>query len=230
MRQPGGIGSAVIWKDPDDYAETFLGFRRFFTLENNVTKVLFNLAQRPPRNWAKVKLDVVRSDRVQTAAGAVSSALYGAAFQLQAANTRAANNHLIQSPGAQITKEVQRKIWDLQPIGVSEWIVAPMNIHDEVLSVTRPDMQQKVAEVVTETVVSYRERVPLIAMKFGMNLANWGEKGSSAEVVHIFPNNEEFGDQVAEALDDQTAEGGGYDEWDDGLDGMTSDEMDELFV
>jgi hypothetical protein len=230
MRQPGGIGSAVIWKDPDDYAETFLGFRRFFTLENNVTKVLFNLAQRPPRNWAKVKLDVVRSDRVQTAAGAVSSALYGAAFQLQAANTRAANNHLIQSPGAQITKEVQRKIWDLQPIGVSEWIVAPMNIHDEVLSVTRPDMQQKVAEVVTETVVSYRERVPLIAMKFGMNLANWGEKGSSAEVVHIFPNNEEFGDQVAEALDDQTAEGGGYDEWDAGLDGMTSDEMDELFV
>jgi hypothetical protein len=230
MRQPGGIGSAVIWKDPDDYAETFLGFRRFFTLENNVTKVLFNLAQRPPHNWAKVKLDVVRSDRVQTAAGAVSSALYGAAFQLQAANTRAANNHLIQSPGAQITKHVQRGIWNLQPAGVHEWVVAPMNIHDEVMVVSRPDMQIKVAEVVTDIVVSYRERVPLIAMEFGMGMANWGDKDDAEETIKIFPNREEFGDEVAEALDDQTDEGGGIDEWDAGLDGMTSDEMDELFV
>jgi hypothetical protein len=230
MRQPGGIGSAVIWKDPDDYAETFLGFRRFFTLENNVTKVLFDLAQSLPRNWSKIKLDVVRTDRKQKVAGAVSSALYGAAFQLQAANTRAANNHLIQSPGAQITKRVQRKVWDLQPSGVGEWIVAPMNVHDEILNVTRPDMQQKVAEVVTETVLSYRERVPLIAMEFAMNIANWGDKDTAPDVVKIFPNREEFGDQVAEALDDQTDEGGGIDEWDAGLDGMTSDEMDELFV
>jgi hypothetical protein len=230
MRQPGGIGSAVIWKDPDDYAETFLGFRRFFTLENNVTKVLFDLAQSLPRNWSEIKLDVVRTDRKQKVAGAVSSALYGAAFQLQAANTRAANNHLIQSPGAQITKRVQRKIWDLQPAGVNEWITAPMNIHDEVLSVTRPDMQQKVAEVVTETVLSYRERVPLIAMEFAMNIANWGDKDISPDVVKIFPNREEFGDQVVEALDDQTSDGAGFDEWDDGLDGMTSDEKDELFV
>lgn len=230
MRQPGGIGSAVIWKDPDDYAETFLGFRRFFTLENNVTKVLFDLAQKPPRNWSKIKIDVVRTDRKQTVAGAVASALYGAAFQLQAANTRAANNHLIQSPGAQITKRVQRRVWDLQPSGVGEWIVAPMNIHDEILSVTRPDMQQKVAEAVTETILSYRERVPLIAMKFAMNIASWGDKDEAPDIVRIFPNKEEFGEAMVEALDDQTGEGGGIDEWDSGLDGMTSDELDELFV
>jgi hypothetical protein len=32
LKQPGGIGSAVMWTDPAPFSETFLGFRRFFTL------------------------------------------------------------------------------------------------------------------------------------------------------------------------------------------------------
>ena len=36
MTQPGGIGTKVVWKDPADYAETMLGFRRYFTLENRI--------------------------------------------------------------------------------------------------------------------------------------------------------------------------------------------------
>lgn len=233
LKQPGGIGTAVIWCDPAEYSETFLGFRRFFTLENGIVKALFDMARRPPKPWRKVKLEVVRSDRVQTAGGAAASALYGAAFQLQAASTRAANNHLIQSPGAQITKRVQRKIWDIQPVGINPWRVAPMNVHDEVMVVMTPDASKEVAEVVTEAVVSYRERVPLIAMEWVIDIASWGDKDADdVEKINIFPNKEEFddgqgaADRLADALDDQTVEGSGFAEWDEGLENLSADEAD----
>jgi hypothetical protein len=34
LRQPRGLGTKVEWHNPDPYAESFLGFRRYFTLEN----------------------------------------------------------------------------------------------------------------------------------------------------------------------------------------------------
>jgi hypothetical protein len=199
LRQPEGIGTAISWTEPADYSDTFLGFRRYFTLENRICKELFSLAQKPPKHWRQIKLQVVRRDRIQQVGGAVSSAIYGAAFQIQSANTRAANNHLIQSPGAQITKRVQRVIWDLQPSGVNDWQVAPMNIHDEIMCVTRPDTVDAVADVVAETVESYRPQVPLIGMKWAKRMQNWAEKGAGSEIVHIKPP-EDF----EEALEDYT--------------------------
>lgn len=185
MVQPGGIGTAVIWKDPKDYCETFLGFKRYFTLENKICKELFNLAQNTPQEWKDYVVKVIRRDREQTAAGAVSSALYGAAFQMQAKNMRAANNHLIQSPGAEITKEVQRKIWDIQPHGAHPVVVAPMNIHDEIMCATNPDYANVVAEAVKESVESFRSHVPLIGMSWNLEMNNWAEKKGTSKQVHI---------------------------------------------
>ncbi len=186
MRQPDGIGKQVIWHEPKDYVETFLGFRRYFTLENRICKALFTLANKPPAAWRNCQIKVVRRDRMQTAGGAVQSALFGAAFQIQAANMRAANNHLIQSAGAQITKETQRRIWDLQPAGVNEWRVAPMNIHDEIMCVTHPDFKQAVAERVRDTVESFRPQVPLIGIKWNLNMEHWAEKKKSGpDMMHV---------------------------------------------
>lgn len=178
MRQPGGIGTRVIWVDPADYAVTMLGFRRYFTLENIISKCLFDLANKPPPHWKKIgsMIKVCRRDRVQTAGGAVQSALYGAAFAMQAANMRAAANHEIQSPGAEITKAVQRRIWDLQPAGVHEFLVAPMNVHDEVICVNQPCMTDRVAEAVTVSVESFRDKVPLIGMDWVKKASNWADK------------------------------------------------------
>jgi len=176
MTQPHGIGSRVIWKDPKDYCETFLGFKRYFTLENQICKALFALAQKPPKQWRDCLVKVVRRDRVQTAGGAVASALYGAAFQIQAANMRAAANHEIQSPGAEITKHVQRRVWDLQPAGIHPWVVAPFNCHDEVAVVHDPSVKEQVASVVQETALSYRDRVPLIRIDWKTDLESWADK------------------------------------------------------
>jgi len=204
LEQHGEIGTGKItYKEPAQYIETFLGFRRYFTLENMIAKQLFDLAHDVPKAWRRLDYKVVRRDREQTPAGAMSSALYAAAFQIQASNIRAANNHLIQSPGAMITKDLQRAIWDLQPCGVGEWIVAPLNIHDEVLSVTKPEYIDRVAEIVIEVVESYRDRVPLIGMKWVKNMSNWaGKKGGKDDgdhednMIHIKPDADALRDDV----------------------------------
>jgi DNA polymerase I-like protein with 3'-5' exonuclease and polymerase domains len=176
MRQPGGIGSKVIWKDPEEYIESLFGFRRYFTLENSICKALFDLAEKPPISWKSINVKVVRRDRIQTGEGATRSAIIGAAFSIQSANMRAAANHEIQSSGAQITKRTQRRIWDLQPIGVNGWVVQPMNIHDEILTPTAPEYVERVEAVVKETVYSYREKVPLIDIDWFSNMATWANK------------------------------------------------------
>jgi DNA polymerase I-like protein with 3'-5' exonuclease and polymerase domains len=174
--QVGGIGSAIKWREPEEFAETFLGFRRYFTLENRITRTLFDLAQKPPPAWRTLRVSVRRRDRVQTAAGAVQSALYGAAFQISAGIERAAKNHYIQSPGAEITKSVQRVIWDVQPSGVNTWVVQPMNVHDEVMNVTRRGYESIVEDRVKERVAEYKRIVPLLAIDWFNGIPNWANK------------------------------------------------------
>jgi len=185
MKQPAGIGSAVVWENPADFAVTFLGFKRYFTLENKICKALFDLARNIPKHWRQCKIKVVRRDRVQTAGGAVASALYGAAFQMQAANMRAAANHEIQSPGAQITKRVQRRLWDLQPVGIAPLQVAILNVHDELMTVAHPSIVPSITQVVRETVGSFRPQVPLIGMTWYEAMDNWAEKKGGAAPIKV---------------------------------------------
>jgi DNA polymerase I-like protein with 3'-5' exonuclease and polymerase domains len=176
LRQTGGIGSRIEYSKAADFVESLFGFRRYFTLENMIVDALVQLAQNPPKSW-KMNIKVVRRDRPQYVQGAVQSALYAAAFGMQAANMRAAANHEIQSSGATITKAVQREIWELQPAGGHRWLVQPMNIHDEIMCVTEPALVDRVADVVNRSVESFRPKVPLIKMEWKKSLASWADKG-----------------------------------------------------
>ncbi len=176
MQQPNGIGTAVVWNEPADYAESRLGFRRYFTLENKICHALFLLAENPPKTWNNVRIKVTRRDRLQLAGGACRSALFAAAFNIQAKNMRAAANHQIQSTGAQITKHVQREIWGIQPTGVHPWAVQTMNIHDEIHAVSKPDRIEEIANIVDITVESYREQIPLIEIEWNKEETSWASK------------------------------------------------------
>lgn len=175
IKQQGGPGSPIAWADPAEYVESLLGFKRYFILENQIVAALFALATNPPAEWKKLKLKVRRRDREQTAAGALQSALYGVSFQIQAGNKRAAANHEIQSTGAQITKYVQRKIWEHQPAGIHKWLVQPCNVHDEILCPTAPEVEEAVAKTVMEAVETFRPRVPLIEFDW-KPMATWASK------------------------------------------------------
>jgi len=176
MRQPGGIGSNVEWHEPSDFIESIFGFRRYFSLENMICEALFKLGSKPPKHWKQYQGTVMRRDREQKVSGAAMSALFAAAFALQSANMRAAGNHVIQSSGAHITKQVQKNIWDLQPSGVGEWIVQPMNIHDEIMCPTHPDHVGTITKVVSDTVEEFRPKVPLIEIDWGNDLNSWADK------------------------------------------------------
>jgi len=205
LLQEGGIGTQIVWNEPQEYVESFLGFRRYFTLEYKIVRALFDLANNMPNAWRKCEVPVLRSERrgVQKAWGALSSALFGAAFGIAESIVRASANHEVQSPGAEITKETQVAIWSLQPSGVHEWIVAPMNIHDEIISVTHPDYVDAQAEIVKEKVESYREKVPLIGMKWCTDMENWAQKkgGDEAPIVHITYDKEAILEELKEGID-----------------------------
>jgi hypothetical protein len=176
LRQEGGIGSPITYRQAAEFVESLLGFKRYFTLENTIVKALFDLAEKPPEEWNKIQIKVRRrADKEQTASGALRSAVFGAAFQIQAAEKRAAANHEIQSSGAGITKHVQRKIWDIQPSGYHEWLVQPMNIHDEILNPTHLSVDEQVAKTVFEAVESFREKVPLIEFEW-KEMSSWAAK------------------------------------------------------
>lgn len=176
MRQPGGIGTVVEWHEPADYVESMLGFRRYFTLENSICKALFQLGEKPPKHWLNFKTKVVRRDRDQTQSGAARSACFAAAFAIQAANLRAANNHIIQSTGAQITKRVQRAVCDMQPVGIHDWVVMPMNIHDEILCPVINDKVVELEETVNRAVDDYKSIIPLIEIEWKKDLKDWSQK------------------------------------------------------
>lgn len=176
MRQPGGIGTRVEWHEPKDYIESLNGFPRYFTLENDIARALFALAENPPKPWTQIQLRVMRREREQTVTGAVRSAILAAAFQIQAQNMRAAANHRIQSTGAIETKALQVELWNLQPCGVHEWLIQPLNIHDELMTPVKPEIAPKTSQIVSKFIESRRQLIPLIKMKWHTDLTTWADK------------------------------------------------------
>jgi hypothetical protein len=179
MRQPGGIGTQVVWHDPKDYVESLLGFRRWFTLENMIVKELYSMANKLPASLKGHNFKVKRRDREQVASGAVQTALYAAAFNTQAANMRAAGNHIIQSTGAELTKILQARLWGFQPFGIGDFVIIPFNIHDEIMAPTleKAGLSGKILEEVNSFVQEYKKQVPLLAIDWKDHIPSWADKG-----------------------------------------------------
>lgn len=89
---------------------------------------------------------------------------------------RAAANHEIQCSGSQVTKDVQCAVWTHQPTGVHEFIVVPMNVHDEVNCGVKKGHEAAVKETVDRKVESYRSQIPLIKMEWKIGMKSWAEK------------------------------------------------------
>lgn len=185
LKQEGGIGSIITYQEPEDYAETRMGDRRYFTLENAVIKILFDLAQKLPQEIKEKasQIKVMRNrprdgeaGRTQSGDGACMTACFAAAFGLQGVVQRAGNNHYIQSYGARLAKELQAAIWAVQPAGATDWLVQPMNIHDEIMCPTHPTVVDTVAKIVNNKIAEFREFVPCIGMTWKTHMPTWADK------------------------------------------------------
>lgn len=174
MIQPNGLGTKVIWRDPKATAQSLFGTRRYYHFENKATKFLFDLANNLPKELKNINVTIKRRDREQTVFGATQSALYAAAFAIQAKNLRTARNHRIQGTGAEVTKILQYAIYDLQPIGICEWKVQLFNVHDELEVVN--NIPELVKETVNSIVSQLQEKIPLLKIDWQEKMLNWKDK------------------------------------------------------
>ncbi len=173
--------SHIAWNEPQKDVSSLYGFKRFFNLEFEACQNLYNLATRLMsipgfRNDEESATISRRIEKRQTPTGACMSALFGAAFGIQGSVFRQAVNHEIQSSGAQITKKLQRNIWEIQPNGIYKYVVQPMNIHDEVMCPTLPPYINDVNNVVKKLLKEIRPTVPLIEMEWHSHMKNWSQK------------------------------------------------------
>lgn len=175
MKQTRNRGP-IEWHEPREFVDSLFGARRWFTLENNLARYLFEMAQNPPKELRMTEGTVHRrANRSQTPGGALQTAIFACAFSIQAAAMRQAANHEIQASGATITKRLQCNIWKLQPHGVHPWVVQPLNEHDSIMLPTQPESSMAAADVVSETLHFYRPSVPMIDMDW-FPFTNWGDK------------------------------------------------------
>ncbi len=172
-------GPKFIWVGNENHITSLYGFKRYFDIEFQAAKALFDLANNLPSSWQKADIYVIRNQELgkQKLSGAIMSALYGAANQIQGAVFRQAANHRIQSTGAQITKLLERRIWDLQPVGAHECVVQPMNVHDEVMCPCNPAYVSKVDKVVETLLREVEPIIPLVKISWSNKMTSWAGKG-----------------------------------------------------
>ena len=181
------LGAKIQISAADDFIGSMFGYKRYFTLELQIVRALVDLAENLPEEWAKLKVKILRrADKgYQTAGNATRSALYGAAFSVQSAIQRAAANHRIQAAGARVTKVVQHKLWTTyQPVGFAPWRIRLMNIHDEILAASPPELVEPIAQTVKETVDEFKKKVPLLSIGWG-RMASWSKNLQEATVRRI---------------------------------------------
>lgn len=183
-REPeGGMG----YREPEKkYIESIFGFRRYFNTEFKLQKMLFEIVnelfdktvENPFINEIQGDEERIIRDtknyREQSMSGALASAIIGACYSIGNGVIRASNNHLIQSAGRTITVGLQEALWEQQPVGIHPFVIRPMSVHDEVASVTSPDLVEPTSEVVVKKLDEQCDIIPLLQMTWGRHLDSWG--------------------------------------------------------
>ena len=163
------------WVEPDAKIANIQGWERDFGFEVGIIKCLFELPKKLPHDWRKLEQRVTRRGQEQTISGAVSSAIFGALKQMEARMKRQAGNCIMQSSGAMYCKDLECRIWELQPAGVHPWQVVPLNIHDELDGTIRHNITA--TPIVKRALRAYAVRVPLIKMEWQEDgVTSWASK------------------------------------------------------
>lgn len=175
-------GSITYREIEDQYIESIYGFRRYFQTEYKIQKIIWDVVKNLPPKWQKLTLKVQRDrknkDRVQTICGAISSALYGACYSIQNKIIRAANNHVIQSTGRELTIGTQAAVWDTQPQGIHPYRLTLMSIHDELAVVSTPEAVKEIEQRIQDKVSEQVKMVELTSIQWFTGNESWSEKGA----------------------------------------------------
>ncbi len=175
-------GKMVYKEIKDQFIESIYGFRRYFQTEYRIQKMIWDQMKEMPEEWQKLTLKVQRDrmnkERVQTITGAICSALSGACFSIQNKIVRAANNHVIQSTGRELTIGMQSAVWETQPQGIHPYRLVLMSIHDELAVVSLPECVEEIEQRIEAKVAEQVEKVELTSIEWFTGNLSWAEKGA----------------------------------------------------
>jgi DNA polymerase I-like protein with 3'-5' exonuclease and polymerase domains len=171
---------------PDrDSIKSLFGYTRSFEIEMSVIRTIVDTMEfirtKSGRDGGVAAFQALKQakvyrkkDREQSVLGACMSALYGGAFSLQGKIQRAALNHLIQSAGRTCTLRVQKRIWDdVQPAGIGSFHVKLMSVHDEIVTVSKPEYAKPIREAVFSEMKALTEQVPLLSLDWADDVGSW---------------------------------------------------------
>ena len=178
ISQPGGRGTEVFYNKPQTVCESMFGFKRDFSIEFELLKIMFDFAQEIPNSWKMIPGKSIRyGDEAKAYWRHVAAGLYsGAASSIQGSVIRAALNHIIQSTGNHLTVGLQTEVWTIQPIGIAPFKLSLMSIHDEICVVSIPEVVDEVTNVVYNCIERQRNDVPLLAMEWMSHATSWAGK------------------------------------------------------
>jgi hypothetical protein len=186
ISQPGGRGTEVFYEEPEKYIESMFGFRRDFSIEFELLKILFDFANEIPESWKLMPGKSIRfGDEPRAYWRHVASGLFGAAANsIQGGVIRAALNHIIQATGNHLTVGLQVNVWSLQPVGIRPFRLTLMSIHDELCVISEPEVVDEVTNMVYTTIEEQREDVPLLAMDWMSHSTSWAGKTNKQGTKH----------------------------------------------
>lgn len=154
-----------------EYAETILGFRRYFKFDYSIIQRLLSFY---PEFDDRIKIK--RRAKEQSLALSFNSAKFGTINSIQQGIIRQIGNFLIQSVGGELTKDLQLALYDFQPTGINRNHVSVFNVHDELICVHDDILSDKIASRVKEFILENRKHVPLLDMGWQEQVSNWGDK------------------------------------------------------
>lgn len=163
------------WVDPLNYAESMFGFKRYYDLEIKIMKGLFDISNDLPSHWLSSNETVNRGKYDQKLPAAIKSALRGCIHSIKNGIVRTAMNHGIQASGAEITKGLQCKFWELQPSGFHPWVIRQFQVHDEIVVVCKPEVGKLLNKIVDNYIEEKRKVVPLLGMEFKVGIKTWAD-------------------------------------------------------
>lgn len=153
----------------DDEISDLLGNKRRWTFERDVALVLWDLGQRGIKTGIGGTVVRVKEKGQQTVDNAVCSALLGSTIAIQAAVSRQAGNHPIQSTGANLCKMLMAENWKRNRVPV-------LNIHDELLMPAHPRLSApSFRSLVDEFTQTYRKAVPSLRFDWA-ETSRWSDK------------------------------------------------------
>jgi DNA polymerase I-like protein with 3'-5' exonuclease and polymerase domains len=160
----------AILKDPMQTVSSMFGHKRSFTFEKRIIALLKKLLEYDFNDGKFVQ----RRKKEQTEKQALNSAVWGTIYSVQIRCGRQAINHRVQATGSEVTKELQLRVWNIQPDGVHKPKVVIMNVHDELDVVN--DCPEVVEKVVMDFITEYKQSIPFLGMEWCKSASSWGEK------------------------------------------------------